>query len=50
MICLNGRNDGTCFVMELNEAQLEILKEVSKKLEETSVCGCMPTLSVEKIE
>ena len=50
MIRLRGCDDSTCFEMELNEAQLEFLKEVSKKSEKTSDYGCMPTLWVKKIE
>lgn len=50
MICLRGCDDSTRFEMELNEAQLEFLKEISKRSREMFDYGCMPALWVEKIE
>ena len=47
-IGLHGCDDSTCFEMELTDAEVETLRKVAAKAEETSTYGCMPTMTVEE--
>ena len=47
-IGLHGCHDSTCFEMQLTDAEVETLRKVAAKAEETSTYGCMPTMTVEE--
>ena len=49
-ITLIGCDDITRFQMELSNEELELVKKLCQKSEETSVYICMPTMEVEEVE
>lgn len=48
-ITLVGYDDITRFQMELSNEELELVKKLCQKSEETSEYSCMPTMNVEEI-
>ena len=48
-ITLIGCDDITRFQMELSNEELELVKKICQKSEETSEYSCMPTMEVEEI-
>ena len=46
-ISLLGCDDTTEFDMELTDTEVELLKKVAAKSEETSEYKCMPTMDIE---
>ena len=49
-ITLRGCDDMTRFRIELSNEELEFVKKLCKKSEETSTYICMPIMEVEEIE
>ena len=46
---LHGCDDSTIFEMDLTDEEVETLRKVAAKAEETSTYGCMPTMTVEEV-
>ena len=49
-ITLRGCDDMTRFRMELSNEELEFVKKLCQKSEETSTYICMPIMEVEEVE
>lgn len=49
-ITLIGCDDITRFQIELSNEELELVKKLCRKSEETSEYICMPTMKVEEVE
>jgi len=49
-IILEGCDASTEFIMELDENEIKIVKEISRLSIETSTYGCMPTLNIFEVK
>lgn len=49
-ISVNGCDDSTEFVMDLDEAEAALIMKVAEICTNTSTYGCMPTMDVELLE
>ena len=47
-ISLDGCDDSTIIFEELTKEELEFLKRIQSKINETSEYGCMPTMEIIK--
>lgn len=48
IINIEGCDDETTFVMELTNEELELVREICKKSQETSTYCCMPRMYIEE--
>ena len=46
-ISVHGCDDSTIIFEELTKEELEFLKHIQTKVNETSTYGCMPTMEIE---